>query len=189
MKDDLDRLLSAPATERVRKRRKRQTATSNARLAEIAAAAKRAQQWRLTAEPTETRICTQRTFCSGCQATHEAPMSAPMIAYRDRLGRTHCRPTHIVSRNLPVVISRIDMTVPACHECAAEQARATVPPSGQAEIFRGHEQEQTGPPTACKALVPVDMTPQAMAASIILQYAWDGLEPASGIQPPASGIH
>lgn len=170
--DDLDRLLQAkPGDTRKRKKKQRPSpkqtakAKSDAKLNELARAATRVQEWRLTAEPVEVRIWVQQTHCHGCGATHECPMSSPMIGYRDRLGRTHYRPFHVMPRSLPVRISRTPMQVPACQNCAEQQADQATESAGQ-PLPEQYQIWQQRPRDARvsrhKALVPTSQTPQAL---------------------------
>lgn len=157
---ELDALLGTPLGKKPARRKKKKRASMDedrkqARLREVERAVAQSNQWRLTAEPYETRLFVQRTYCISCRSTDEATISAPLIAYKDRIGRVHTQRTDIIPRHLPIRTNVTELRVPSCHHCALMCCRGADPRGFQLE-FNFHKQKQ------CKALVPLHETPQAV---------------------------
>lgn len=161
---DLDALLTTPLGKPVKKKRKKKRTAKQARadqnemrLKEVERAAERARQWRLSAEPYETRLFIQRTYCANCHSVDEATISAPLVAYRDRIGRVYTQRADILPRHLPLAFNYTHLRVGACQHCA-EQCCSNEPYGYQLE-FNFNKQARS----MSKALVPVSQTPQAIS--------------------------
>lgn len=150
---DLDRLLSTPVTERVRRPRKSRV-RSQTKMTEIESATDRVQKWRLSSTPVSVAVWVQRTRCISCNHTDEATISPILVGFRDRLGRTHYQSTHIVPPGLPASIHYSDSRVEACHRCITACCRPAAP-GYQFQINFSRR-------APCKALVPIHATGQAL---------------------------
>lgn len=178
---ELDALFKTPLGKKPRRKKKKRKKArqqinlvgddelSAFRLRAIERAATRASQWRLTATAYEVRIFIQHVRCTNCSHKFSAPVSAPMVAYRDRIGRVRCEyADNILPTDVPIVTSDISSVVPICPECIQAQVRGDSHTQLHFNFLDGHQLK--------RALVPLSETPQAVWEKLC--PSWDNiLEP------------